>query len=61
MHNKAFQALVESINAQIQVLNNNGYQIYDADNPDYFISGIRYDNRDDEIKFETKEDIKQAV
>lgn len=53
---RAFKALVEVMNSQIQSLIARGYLIYDADNRDYFISGIRYDNQDDKMIFETVED-----
>ncbi|KZL94329.1 hypothetical protein [Clostridium magnum] len=53
MANKAFETIVESFNAQLDVLNNNGYSIYDADNPDYFILRARYNGENDQIEFET--------
>ncbi|EPY2285853.1 hypothetical protein ACXAT6_003105 [Clostridium sporogenes] len=52
----SFKALIQSINAQLAVLNENGYSIYDADNPEYFISGVKYDSDSDEVVFETMED-----
>lgn len=51
--NSAFKALVESINSQIAILKNNGFRIVDSENEGYYISGIRYDSKDDEIKFDT--------
>lgn len=51
--NLAFKALVESINSQIAILKNNGFKIFDAENEGYFISEIRYDGKDDELKFDT--------
>lgn len=57
MKNKAFEALVESFNAQLQILKNNGYCIYDTDNPEYFISGIKYNPENDQLEFETVEDL----
>lgn len=56
MVNKAFEALVESFNAQLAAMTNNGYAIYDADNPDYFISGIKYSKENGQLQFETVED-----
>ncbi|KOR24155.1 hypothetical protein [Clostridium sp. L74] len=53
---KAFKTMLESINAQLNILNRNGYAIYDADNPEYFISCIKYDSNSDEVIFETMED-----
>lgn len=57
MTNKAFETLVESFNAQLTAMTNNGYAIYDADNPDYFISGIKYNPENDQVEFETVEDL----
>lgn len=53
--NRTLAILIESINAQLFVLNQNGHAIFDADNRDYYISGIRYCSEDDKIIFETKE------
>lgn len=55
--NKAFEALLESFNAQLTVLTNNGYAIYDAENPDHFISGVKYNRENDQIEFETIKDV----
>jgi len=52
----SFKTLIQSINAQLAVLNENGYSIYDIDNPEYFISGVKYDSDSDEVVFETIED-----
>ncbi|WP_199851233.1 hypothetical protein [Clostridium botulinum] len=52
----SFKTLIQSINAQLAVLNENRYAIYGIENPEYFISGIKYDNDSDEIVFETIED-----
>lgn len=57
MVNKAFEVLVESVNTQLQVLKNNGYAIYDAENPEHFISSIKYSKENDQIEFETVKDI----
>ena len=43
---KAFKTLLESINAQCKLCKENGYKIHDAENLEYFISGIRYDSED---------------
>ncbi|MDS1004973.1 hypothetical protein P9J83_15925 [Clostridium sporogenes] len=53
---KAFKTILESINAQLNVLNKNGYAIYDLENPEYFISGVKYDSDNDEVVFKTTED-----
>ncbi|MET7041066.1 hypothetical protein WBZ18_03590 [Clostridium botulinum] len=52
----SFKTLMQSINAQLAILNENGYAIYDIENPEYFISGIRYDSDSEDIVFETMED-----
>ena len=52
---KAFETLIESINSQLKVLRKNGYKIYDCENLECFISGIRYDSEDDLIKFDLEE------
>ncbi|WP_409068890.1 hypothetical protein ACFLKC_14250 [Clostridium caseinilyticum] len=52
----SFRALIQSINAQLAVLNENGYAIYDWENPEYFISKVEYDENADEIVFKTMED-----
>ncbi|APQ76170.1 hypothetical protein [Clostridium botulinum] len=52
----SFKTLIQSINAQLAVLNKNGYAIYDADNQEYFISSVKYDSDSDEVVFETIED-----
>ena len=54
---KNIQVLIKSINAQLSVLINNGYAIYDEDNRDYFIAKIRYDSGDDKLVFNTIEEI----
>lgn len=56
MSNPAFKTMIESINAQLEVLNRNGYPLYDADNRDYFMSNIKYDSDSDQIIFETLEE-----
>ncbi|AJE10902.1 hypothetical protein [Clostridium botulinum] len=52
----SFKTLIQSINAQLAVLNENGYSIYDIENPEYFISSVKYDSNSDEVVFETMED-----
>lgn len=57
--NKAFTALLESINSQLKILNDNGFKIFDMENPEYFISSIKYDKESDEIMFFTAENTKK--
>lgn len=52
----AFNTILELINENLSVLSRNGYKIYDADNPDYFIQRVYYCKDDDRIKFTTEED-----
>jgi hypothetical protein len=51
--NKAFETIIESFNTQLNALNSNGYALYDADNPEYFISGIKYSKENKQIEFQT--------
>lgn len=55
MNNKAFETIVKLINSQLSVLSQNGYKIFDAENPEFFIQRVRYDKEDDMIKFDTEE------
>lgn len=52
----SFKTLIQNINAQISSLNRNGFKIYDWENPEYFISSVKYDSNSDEVVFETMED-----
>lgn len=56
MKNKCFETLLEGINNQLSILAKNGYKIYDAENPDYFISEIEYCKEDDQLEFKCMED-----
>ena len=56
MANPAFKSLVEGFNAQIKAMNENGLKVYDADNPEYFITGVEYDCEYDKLIFKTDED-----
>jgi hypothetical protein len=53
---KTFKALIESINAQIKILNDNNLKIYDIENPEYFVKEICYDQECDQIFFKTEEE-----
>lgn len=53
---KIFKALLESINAQVKILNDNDLKIYDIENPDYFIKEICYNEECDQIFFKTEEE-----
>lgn len=56
MANPAFKSLLESINAQIGSLNKNDLKVYDEDNPEFFITGIEYNQDNDKLIFRTAED-----
>lgn len=52
----ALEVLINSINAQIEEFNKAGYKIYDSDNVDWHMKGIRYSQIDDRLYFDTQED-----
>lgn len=56
MPNKAFQSMLETLAAQIDILNKNGYKLYDIENPDHYISGIEYDGKSDKLFIKFEED-----
>lgn len=56
MANPAFTTLMDSLNAQIQVLNKTGFKLYDGENREYFIGKLRYDSNDDKIICDFEED-----
>lgn len=53
---KAFKVLLKILVAIINILNDEEFKLYDSDNPDWYISNIRYDGNDDRLYFDTKED-----
>ena len=53
---KALEILINFINAQIEELNKAGYNLYDADNDDWYLKGIRYSKDDDRLYFDIEED-----
>lgn len=59
MANPAFKSLLEGFNSQIKIMNENGLKVYDADNPEYFITSVKYDTNDDKLIFNTDEDPKE--
>ncbi|GIM29868.1 hypothetical protein CPJCM30710_25340 [Clostridium polyendosporum] len=56
MSSLAMKGLIAGFNAQIKALNENNLKVYDADNPDYFITGIEYREDEDKLIFSTQED-----
>lgn len=56
MSSLALKALISSINAQIDALNNTNTKIYDEENREFFLSNIRYIEDEDKLVFTTSED-----
>lgn len=54
MPNKAFKSLIEIINTSIYILNENGFEIYDDENPEFYIAKIEYIPEDDQLVFRTR-------
>ncbi|MGG7215307.1 hypothetical protein ACQPUY_17140 [Clostridium nigeriense] len=52
----AFKVLLKILISIINILNEEGFNLYDSDNQDYYISNIRYEGMDDRLYFDTKED-----
>lgn len=53
---KAFKVLLKILVSIVNILNEEGFKLYDSDNTDWYISNIRYDSNDDRLYFDTKED-----
>lgn len=56
--NKSLTVLIDSINAQLTVLNDNDFKIYDEENPEYYLSEVYYNNEEDTLKCRFKEEFK---
>ncbi|WP_315120950.1 hypothetical protein [uncultured Clostridium sp.] len=54
--NKALEILIESINAQLAILNANDFKIHDEENPEWIIKEIYYNQDDDNLYFKCQED-----
>lgn len=54
----AFKILLEILNSIFDILNRNGYKIYDEENPGFYISKIYYNSNTDRLYFKTDEDEK---
>lgn len=54
--NKALTVLIDSINAQLAILNDNDCKIYDEENLEYYLSEVYYNSEDDELKCRFKEE-----
>lgn len=53
---KAFKVLLKILVSIINILNEEGFKLYDSNDPDYYISNIRYEGMDDRLYFDTEED-----
>lgn len=52
----AFKILLEILNSIFDILNCNGYNIYDEENPEFYINKVYYDSNMDCLYFKTTED-----
>ncbi|MDB1924095.1 hypothetical protein PMY56_13460 [Clostridium tertium] len=53
---KAFKILLKVLISIINILNEEGFKLYDADNQDWYINNIRYNEDDDRLYFDLEED-----
>ncbi|MDU5108861.1 MAG: hypothetical protein E6248_00325 [Clostridium sp.] len=53
---KAFKVLLKILVSIINILNEEGFKLYDSNDQDWYISNIRYDGMDDRLYFDTEED-----
>ncbi len=53
---KAFKILLKVLISIINILNEEGFKLYDVDNQDWYIKNIRYSEEDDRLYFDLKED-----
>lgn len=53
---KAFRILLKILVCIINILNEEGFKLYDAENHDWYISNIRYNKEDNRLYFDTLED-----
>ena len=54
---KSFEILMNILNSILEILNKNGWFIRDPLNKDYYINEIYYDSENDELYFNTKEEV----
>ena len=55
---RAFKILMKILVSIINILNEEGFKIYDIENPDYYISGYEYNADEDKIYVHFKGDNK---
>lgn len=53
---KAFKILLKILISIINILNEERFKLYDADNQDWYINNIRYNEDDDRLYFDLEED-----
>lgn len=53
---RAFRILLKILVSIINILNEEGFKIYDSNNHDWYISNIRYNGLDDRLYFDAEED-----
>lgn len=53
---RAFKILLRILTSIINILNEEGFKLYDSNDQDWYISNIRYDGMDDRLYFDTEED-----
>lgn len=53
---KAFKILLKILISIINILNEEGFKLYDSDNQDWYINNIRYNEDDDRLYFDTRKD-----
>ena len=53
---KALEVLINMLLAIIETLNKHGFNVYDADNRDWYLKSIEYCKEDDKLIFYTEEE-----
>lgn len=53
---KSFKILLKILTSIINILNEEGFKLYDVENQDWYINNIRYSDEDDRLYFDTEED-----
>lgn len=53
---KSFKILLKILTSIINILNEEGFKLYDVENQDWYIFNIRYSDEDDRLYFDTRED-----
>ena len=61
MKNIAFDALIGVLNNILGALKEYGYNLYDFENEDYYVSEVYFDREDNKVKVRFKEEIKKEL